>query len=270
MAEQEIALGSVVSGTKQYVGLSADEYTKYVGTSLIYYPQSSDDFTVTSAQPSFADGTFTAYLFGGSTLNLGNVTGPFGETANAMKWAGTTTTSRCYIRHPRQYIDNTKTYRVSFWLRKNANGTVINRVYFQNIGSDGTSTSNLVKTSTKVAETSYFLRNYTSDNADTYIDGNWQLMVGYIHPYGYVPTTNDSALYATNGTKNFTLVDWQWDSQHTEYYFNPILPYNGEAEYYVLYPRFDLVDGNEPTITELLAAPISQTTLTTNGLAYKT
>ncbi len=89
------------------------------------------------------------------------------------------------------------------------------------------------------------------------VENNWLLMVAYIHPHTYASTSSDprSGIYGTNGTQYATLTDFKRTSTAT---FGSLRTYlqnsTTTTEKHFWYdPRFELVDGTEPSLEQLYA-----------------
>ena len=83
----------------------------------------------------------------------------------------------------------------------------------------------------------------------------WYLLVGMLHEYGYGTTdTNISGVYDMRGNRSLSGTEFKKDNSGIQrmraylYYSTDLL-----VHAYFVYPRVDIVDGNEPSIEELCA-----------------
>lgn len=143
-------------------------------------------------------------------------------------------------------IDNSKMYRFSTFIRRKTFGNgytylgtygypsaVLNR-------SDGVSNGN-----------PYFCARLWWGNAN-----QWYLVTGYVWPAGSGTgaAMTDSGVYALDGTKVASILDYVWQSTTTSSSHRSYLYYSTDVttnqQWYQ--PRVDVVNGTEPTIDELL------------------
>jgi len=141
-------------------------------------------------------------------------------------------------------IDKNRRYRLSVWVRRENVGN--GNIYFgtQNVCDLGSTTIN---------GNPYFLA-FGSGFGEV-ING-WVLMVGYIHPLSYSGGSDSTnGIYSVNGTRITGATDYRWGSTSTTSNLRTYLYYSTattERQYWYR-PRFDLVDGNEPSISQLLS-----------------
>ncbi len=145
-------------------------------------------------------------------------------------------------------IDNTKTYRLTVWMRREDVGD--GRTYF---GTQSNTVANLSDGSTN--NNPYFINHLVSGIPQ--IENNWLLYVAYIHPYNYALTTSDPTNGVYDGTTKARLVgatDFKWTSTAKAGGHRAFLYYSTtttEKQYWIR-RRFELVDCNEPSIDNLL------------------
>jgi hypothetical protein len=149
-------------------------------------------------------------------------------------------------------IDNSKMYRVSVWVNRKVIGNN-GRFY---LGSRGYgSTNGLERRSDGTTQTNpYFFYSHPPTNMP---EDEWMLVVGHIYPTDAFGTTNhtDSGRYTvSNGKIGDIYNDYQWLPGTTESLHRTYLFYctDTSVRQQFVYPRFDVVDGTEPTIDELL------------------
>lgn len=180
---------------------------------------------------------------------LVSAAGPYGDITTVLKaiskWGGPD--GGWDINVP---IDKTKAYRFSVWVNKvSGNGTV----YF-GIGS--------VQRDGSYVPNPYFMH----VAASAMPLGKWVLFVGYVFPYNAsLPTGSKSAAYVgETGDVLTTGVDYAWDVNAID--TNPrcyqYYSTDGSQQLFA-HPRFEVIDGREPSISELL----SGTALTTSKAA---
>jgi len=136
-------------------------------------------------------------------------------------------------------IIHTNMYRFSVWLRKtNSSG-----------GASYFGCKNVSTLSNVVTSNPYFWQ------GDLPQLNKWFLLVGYIHGSGDTSTINYGGLYdGLSGAKLANAVDYKFEegtttSVHRAYLFND--PNVNDQQYFYA-PRVDLVNGNEPSLSELL------------------
>lgn len=192
-------------------------------------------------------------------------TDPWGESA--LVWeaqsAGTNAGNGGWdgTRFP---IDETKMYRFSTWVNRTVPGTLGGRFYLGIYGYNSASVNHgVLRKSTGVRDTNLYFW-VSSDTPTTDLPTNvWQLVVAHVWPSG--STTGslhpDSGRYAiiSGSTKigNITF-DCIWggasgsttQASHRSYLY---YSQDATARQRWIQPRVDVVDGTEPSITDLLA-----------------
>jgi len=158
--------------------------------------------------------------------------------------------------------DTTKTYRYSLWYKLVVKGTE-GDVYFGPQAFSSGSLTNLKDVTDSTVSTNKYFTYSTFAQLDSYYPvGEWRLCVGYIRPYGYTGTTNSSetGIWKPDGT-NLGLSgapshgDQKFENQTTTSLgIKVFAPYSGSVNtvWETYRPRIDIVDGTEPSITELL------------------
>ena len=143
-------------------------------------------------------------------------------------------------------IDKTKKYRFSVFVRRKVIGD--GRFYMGLSGGGG----GVANRSNGVQNTNpYFTAPLWWGNAN-----QWYLVTGHVWPSGSGTGANDpeSGVYTMSGTKLFNNGDFVWlptatSSYHRSYMYYSIDTTTNQQFYQ---PRVDVVDGTEPTISELL------------------
>lgn len=143
-------------------------------------------------------------------------------------------------------IDNTKMYRFSTWVRRETIGT--GSFY---LGTHGYPDAVLNRSNAASNSNPYFSATGWWGNVN-----QWYLVVGYVWPAGSGTgaTMPQSGIYALDGTKIASNSDYIWQptttsSNHRSYLFYSGDPATNQQWYQ---PRVDIIDGTEPTVTELL------------------
>jgi hypothetical protein len=142
-------------------------------------------------------------------------------------------------------IDPTKKYRFSVWVNRTVTG---NGYYYLGCGSGNV--MNLSDGAVNGNPYFYYGNQEPAQNV-------WTLVIGYVYPYSYAGTTNDpeSGRYTVaNGKIGDILNDFKWSSGATSTYHRSYLYYANDASTRQrwIYPRIDLVDGTEPSVSQLL------------------
>lgn len=143
-------------------------------------------------------------------------------------------------------IDVTKKYRASCWvyIDPTTTGTYLYQGYINGICNFNTTTVN---------SNPY----YKYFPPDVINKGIWLLIVAYIYPYNSTGNINEGHTYKVDGTVHSTTDAFNWDSTVTNFYMRYMFNYQTgtitKDQYSYMYrPRFDLCDGDEPTLQELL------------------
>lgn len=159
-------------------------------------------------------------------------------------------------------IDTSKTYRFSVWVRKKTilgNGTFYLGIY--GLNSSGTNIGVLRRSSGAINTNHYFAysRFDNSDMNPTTSVNEWILVVGHVFPEGSGTGSDhpDSGIYETDGSKKISYPgakDCVWQtgttqSKHRSYQYYSTTT-NEIQQWWA--PRVDVLDGNEPTISELI------------------
>jgi len=140
-------------------------------------------------------------------------------------------------------VDHTKMYRLSIWIKKtnSMNGTTYFGCY---TGPDP------VLSLTGSANSNPYFRPSDPPSLD-----KWYLWVGFVHGSGDNSTTNYGAVYdGETGEKIWYNSDFKFQTTATALSHRAYLFYDTDLNdrQYFYAPRIDEVNGNEPTITELL------------------
>ena len=143
-------------------------------------------------------------------------------------------------------IDNTKMYRFSTFVRRK---TIGNGSFY--LGTHGYPDAVLNRSNGAANTNPYFCNSGWWGNTN-----QWYLVVGFVWPAGSGTgsTMTDAGIYTLDGTKIASGSDYIWQSTTTSANDRSYLYYSTDIttnqQWYQ--PRVDIVDGTEPTITELL------------------
>lgn len=162
-------------------------------------------------------------------------------------------------------VTNTSKYRFTYFFRvdnKGSNGTLYFGLYGYN-----SSTSNIgvfSPSGTGTANTNPYF-SYPGHNLSKWEVGRWYMLVAYVHPEGSTNVSDDTAGYydmttgkkvtgVSTGNINYNGV---WQNATTQTQARQYLYYSTDPDVGMswLIPRIEKVDGNEPTVTEMLNSP---------------
>ena len=201
-------------------------------------------------------GSMNGYSLVGSTVenNRINDTDPWGNTTVVWESQPEAASGPDGGWNTSQFnIDNTKLYRFSVWVNRKVLGT--NGRFF--LGTKGYGSTPGLKRVTNGNSTTnpYFWVSNT--NVSNLLEDEWILVVGHVFPSGHTGTSlhPDSGRYTTNdGYVGATSLDFAWLPETTRTLHRSFLYYSTDTsvKQQLVYPRVDIVDGNEPSIDDLL------------------
>lgn len=158
-------------------------------------------------------------------------------------------------------IDHTKTYRLIIWLKKtNSND---GNSYFGFYSYDGSHHSLYLNGSPN--NNPYF---WSGDLPEL---NKWYMLVGYVHGSNHSSTINYGAMYdGDTGKKIRSITDFKFKNSATKLSHRTYLYYdtNTSDRQYFYAPRMELVDGNEPSVQELVG--LNKSNDPSNMLDYST
>jgi hypothetical protein len=155
-------------------------------------------------------------------------------------------------------IDRTKTYRFSVWVRRTS--TTANGIFYLGLNTNGTNSTILLNNTT---QTNPY---WDYRGVDALTQNQWYLVNGHIFPAGYTGTTAhpDSGFYTTSGGTTKVASNAGNIPDDVKFPTDATLAYHRTYHYYdntdsttrlqFAYPRIDVCDGSQPTISELLSA----------------
>ncbi len=145
-------------------------------------------------------------------------------------------------------VDKTKKYRFSVWIKRENIGN--GRTYF---GCGWNTVSNLG--AGEVLNGNPYFTNYISSEKSN-IGEQWVLIIAHVHPTGYTGGTDTvSGFYDINGNKISSIsTDYKWLTTTTTSLTRAYLFYSTSTteRQYFYRPRIDLLDGNEPSLQDLI------------------
>jgi hypothetical protein len=185
-------------------------------------------------------------------------------------------------------VDDSVKYRFTFWFRvdkRGYNGTLYFGLYGYN--SSGTNIGAMYNNGTSSTTNPYF--SYPSHSNSAFEVGKWYMLVAYVHPAGSTnPTDNTAGFYDVetglqitsphNGNVSPNAV---WVSGTTRTSYRYYLYYSTDPNVTMSWyeGRIEKIDGNEPSITDMVNTPPDRLTDLTrsglnarsrNGLSYET
>lgn len=168
-------------------------------------------------------------------------------------------------------IDPTKTYRSSVWVRRTSSTS--GGTFYHGLHTNGTGDVLTISSGASQGNPYWDYR-----GTGSFVQNQWYLAIGHIFPSTYSGGIHpNSGFWITSGTKAANNAgnipnDCYFPSNATQAYQRVYHYYCGDntTRLQFAYPRWDLVDGNEPSLSELLAkAPstVYDLTNTVNGTA---
>jgi hypothetical protein len=155
-------------------------------------------------------------------------------------------------------VDNTKLYRFSTWVRRDAIGN--GSFYFGCYGYGSVSGVYSNNDGVTISTNPYF----NSRRWGSFPLYQWILAVGHVYPYMHTQTGihEESGYYDINGNKIAnTSMDFRWLPETTTARHRSYLYYSTDPTTHQLwcYPRVDICDGTEPSLQDLLNGIDSRT-----------
>lgn len=154
-------------------------------------------------------------------------------------------------------IDNTKYYRFSTWVKRTVKG---NGHFY--LGTEGYNSANadigvLYRSTGAVNTNPYFNVNSNWGEWESGVENKWYLVVGHIFPVNSGTGSNhpDSGVYDINGNKiKDAEADFVWQTDVVKSRHRSYLYYSTDTStrQQWCYPRVDVCDGSEPTISDLI------------------
>lgn len=142
-------------------------------------------------------------------------------------------------------IDNSKTYRLSVWIKRKVQGN--GSLYFGTRGLKPSGRTALENFSSVSQSNPYFY-------AGSPVGNGWRLFIGYIFPVGASEQDLGQGMYTEQGVKVGSMRSFRFVPETTATLLRTYLYYSTNTSTVQQWyrPRIDLVDGNEPSFEELL------------------
>ena len=149
-------------------------------------------------------------------------------------------------------ISHDKTYRYTSWIKKTNSKDGFVYLTLSCIDDSNNNTGLNLNGSVNGAPYAF------SDNPQNLDE--WYLLVGYIHQSSYSSTTSMGGVYDTNGVKKSSMVDYKFSNNATKLRLQNILWFstNTSDQLFTYAPTIYEVNGQEPTIQELIDGPDTQ------------
>ena len=158
-------------------------------------------------------------------------------------------------------IDHTKTYRYTSWVKKtNSNDGVI---YLSFTCKDDIGNNTGLNLSGSINGAPYVF------SGDTPHLDQWYLLVGYIHQSAYSSTTSIGGVYDVNGVKQSNMTDYKFSNTATRFSLKNYLKFSTDLSnrLFIYGPTIYEINGQEPTIQELIGSQPNNTQNPPNGNA---
>ena len=161
-------------------------------------------------------------------------------------------------------VDSGEAYRFTYFFRVDTKGSD-GRLYFGLYGYNSSTTNIPIINNNHTSSTTNPYFSYPMHNWSGFTVGRWYMFVAYVHPSGSNGVTNDETGYWDMATKqkisnpssgNVTH-NASWDSTHTKTRARQYLYYSTDSTVGMswLIPRIEKIDGNQPTVAEMLESP---------------
>ena len=154
-----------------------------------------------------------------------------------------------------QPVDSTKMYRICSWFRRNVNqqGSTYHGLYNYNAAGANIGVAN-ANNAGSGANTNFYMFYGDLPTVD-----EWYMVVSYLHPEGSPSKTRMGGIYKhgdinkqANIVQDGRFVPGTVEISVRDYLFYATSP--AGSSQHIVQPRIDLVDGNEPSLSELLSA----------------
>lgn len=164
-------------------------------------------------------------------------------------------------------VDRSCKYRFTYWFRvdnKGSNGTLYFGLYGYNASTQNVGVHNNGGAAGGYSTTNPYF-SYPGHNLSKWQEGRWYMFVTYVHPEGSTSPTDDTAGYydmttgekvtgISTGNVQYNAV---WLNMTTKTRARQYLYYSTDPDVGMswLIPRIDKIDGNQPTVAEMLESP---------------
>ena len=149
-------------------------------------------------------------------------------------------------------VNHAKTYRYTSWVKKT--NSKDGSIYLNLTCKDGLNNNTALNLDGSVNGAPYA---FSGDPVNL---DEWYLLVGYIHQSGYSSTTSIGGVYDVNGIKKSNMEDYKFSNNATQLKLQNILWFstNTSDQLFTYSPSIYEVNGQEPTIQELIDGPDTQ------------
>ena len=161
-------------------------------------------------------------------------------------------------------IDSGEAYRFTYFFRVDNKGSD-GRLYFGLYGYNSSTTNIAVINNNQTSSTTNPYFSYPMHYDNDFVLGRWYMFVAYVHPSGSNGVTNAETGFwdmltktkldsPSNGNVSHNA---SWDSTHTKTRARQYLYYSTDSTVGMswLIPRIEKIDGNQPTVAEMLNSP---------------
>jgi hypothetical protein len=172
-------------------------------------------------------------------------------------------------------VDSSVKYRFTYWFRVDEKGNNGN-LYFGLYGYNSSGSNIAIRNNGGSSGTTNPYFSYPGHTNSQFEEGKWYMFVAYVHPAGSTNPTDTTAgfydvatgLKITNPSSGNVSHNAVWDSTHTKTQYRYYLYYSTDPNVKMSWyeSRIEKIDGNEPSITDMLNAPPDRLNdLTNNG-----
>ena len=161
-------------------------------------------------------------------------------------------------------VDSGEAYRFTYFFRVDTKGSD-GRLYFGLYGYNSSTTNIPIINNNHTSSTTNPYFSYPMHNWSGFTVGRWYMFVAYVHPSGSNGVTNDETGYwdmttkqkISNPSSGNVSHNASWDSTHTKTRARQYLYYSTDSTVGMswLIPRIEKIDGNQPTVAEMLESP---------------
>jgi hypothetical protein len=156
-------------------------------------------------------------------------------------------------------VDNTKMYRMSWWEKRVTNSTATEGRWYAGLNAYGSVDGVLSRVSGGSPDTNPYFWYSQLPTTNSLPEGQWCLVVAHVWSDGSGVGSNheDSGIYSLTDRIGNIITDYVMIPETTTMRSRTLSLYRPNADgviHHSVYPRFDLCDGTEPTIDELLNA----------------
>jgi len=165
------------------------------------------------------------------------------------------------IYHSQLSIDNSKMYRMTFWENRIVYGTDTFSRYYFGLNGYGSTNGVLSRSSGAGPNTNpyFWLPSHSQIKAGALPEDEWVLVVGHVWPVGSGTGGNhpDSGRWQTDGTYMGNInTDYVWIPETTTARSRTLSiyrPNSSDVFHWSAYPRLDVIDGTEPSLSDLIS-----------------